>query len=264
MATEGRSFTNHPAVIDYKDNSYFFYHNGALNGGSGYQRSVSVERFVYGSDGSIPTMKMSTAGPPQLGTLDPYVRQEAETMAFSSGLKTETSSEGGIAVSFIDNGDYIKVKGVAFGSGAKAFKARVSSGTSGGKIELRLGSSSGTLVGTCNVPGTGGWSTWTTVVCNVSGATGTQDLFFKFTGGSGSLFNFDWWQFDDSSGTTSPGTPTVTSTTTQNPTSTTTMPAPTGSCAALYGQCGGDGYSGPTCCSSGTCKYSNQWYSQCL
>jgi hypothetical protein len=30
-----------------------------------------------------------------------------------------------------------------------------------------------------------------------------------------------------------------------------------GSCSALYGQCGGTGYSGPTCCSSGTCKYSN-------
>ncbi|CCA76684.1 probable endo-1,4-beta-xylanase B precursor [Serendipita indica DSM 11827] len=38
-----------------------------------------------------------------------------------------------------------------------------------------------------------------------------------------------------------------------------------GTCAAKWGQCGGQGYSGPTCCQSGsTCKYSNQWYSQCL
>jgi hypothetical protein len=37
-----------------------------------------------------------------------------------------------------------------------------------------------------------------------------------------------------------------------------------GSCAPLYGQCGGTGWSGPTCCSGGTCKSSNQWYSQCL
>src|SRR3982750_1545534 len=101
MATEGRSFTNHPAVIDYKGNSYFFYHSGALNGGSGYQRSVCVEQFNYGSDGSIPQMRMSTNGPAQIGTLNPYVRQEAETIAFSSGLKTETCSEGGMSVSFI-------------------------------------------------------------------------------------------------------------------------------------------------------------------
>jgi endo-1,4-beta-xylanase len=37
-----------------------------------------------------------------------------------------------------------------------------------------------------------------------------------------------------------------------------------GSCSALYGQCGGTGWTGATCCSSGTCKYSNAWYSQCL
>ena len=43
--------------------------------------------------------------------------------------------------------------------------------------------------------------------------------------------------------------------------------APTGgsgACSALYGQCGGIGFTGPTCCSSGTCKVSNSYYSQCL
>ncbi|KAH7029882.1 fungal cellulose binding domain-containing protein [Microdochium trichocladiopsis] len=37
-----------------------------------------------------------------------------------------------------------------------------------------------------------------------------------------------------------------------------------GSCAALYGQCGGEGWAGAKCCSAGTCKASNQYYSQCL
>ncbi|CAN9328037.1 unnamed protein product [Alternaria alternata] len=31
----------------------------------------------------------------------------------------------------------------------------------------------------------------------------------------------------------------------------------------LYGQCGGQGYSGPTTCASGKCVKSNEWYSQC-
>jgi arabinoxylan arabinofuranohydrolase len=39
------------------------------------------------------------------------------------------------------------------------------------------------------------WQTWTTVTCPVSGATGTQDLHLRFTGGSGYLFNVDWWRF---------------------------------------------------------------------
>jgi arabinoxylan arabinofuranohydrolase len=199
MPTQGMSFTNHPGIIDFNSTSYFFYHNGALPGGSGYTRSVAVESFRYNSDGTIPTIQMTTNGPPQVGNLDPYVRQEAETMAWSSGVETEVCSEGGIDLSYINNGDYTKIKGVAFGTGAKSFTARVASAASGGKIELRLGSVSGTLVGTCNVAGTGGWQTWTTVTCPVSGATGVQDLFFHFTGsGTDVLFNFNWWQFSQS------------------------------------------------------------------
>jgi acetylxylan esterase len=39
---------------------------------------------------------------------------------------------------------------------------------------------------------------------------------------------------------------------------------PTGACSSLWGQCGGNGWAGPKCCSQGTCKASNEWYSQCV
>ncbi|KAM0558000.1 hypothetical protein ACHAPJ_005166 [Fusarium lateritium] len=35
-------------------------------------------------------------------------------------------------------------------------------------------------------------------------------------------------------------------------------------CAAMWGQCGGDHFTGPTCCSGGSCKQVNQYYSQCV
>ncbi|KAF5341231.1 hypothetical protein D9611_006167 [Ephemerocybe angulata] len=53
-----------------------------------------------------------------------------------------------------------------------------------------------------------------------------------------------------------PAQPTTTSTTVTQP----TQPA---SGAVLYGQCGGQGWSGPTSCAQGTCKAVNDWYSQC-
>jgi len=34
-----------------------------------------------------------------------------------------------------------------------------------------------------------------TVSCPVNGATGTRDVFLRFAGGSGFLFNVNWWQF---------------------------------------------------------------------
>lgn len=195
MPTQGSSFTNHPGVIDFNGGSYLFYHDGALPGGGGYTRSVAVEKFSYNADGTIPTLSMTTTGAPQIGTLDPYVRQEAETIAWSSGIETEASSEGGRDVGWIENGDYLKVKGVAFGAGAGSFSARVASATSGGRIEVRLDSAGGPVVGTCTVAGTGGWQSWTTTTCPISGASGTHDLYLRFAGGSGNLFNMNWWQF---------------------------------------------------------------------
>ncbi len=55
-----------------------------------------------------------------------------------------------------------------------------------------------------------------------------------------------------------------TSTTSTSAKPTTTSGGSTGGTVGLYGQCGGIGYTGPTTCSSGTCKVSNDWYSQCL
>ncbi|KAG9024590.1 hypothetical protein FRB95_011327 [Tulasnella sp. JGI-2019a] len=62
------------------------------------------------------------------------------------------------------------------------------------------------------------------------------------------------------SGTPSTGTTTAVTTTT-TPSS---GGGGGGACSALYGQCGGVQWTGATCCSSGTCKYSNSYYSQCL
>jgi hypothetical protein len=198
MPTQGSSFTNHPGVIDYKGHSYFFYHNGALPGGGGFERSVAVEPFTYNPDGTIPQMNMTKKGAPRIDTLDPYQRQEAELIAWEVGVSTEVCSEGGLNVCNINNGDYIKVEGVNFGGGkgAKSVEFRVASAASGGTIEMHIGSTDGTLLGACTIPSTGGWQTWTTVSCPVSGAKGIQDLYFVYTGaGTGDLFNVDWWRF---------------------------------------------------------------------
>jgi arabinoxylan arabinofuranohydrolase len=195
MPTQGRAFTNHPGLCDYKGNTYFFYHNGALPGGGGFKRSVCVEQLEFNDDGTIPTINMTKEGAPQIGHLNPYDTVQAETICWESGIETEKCSEGGINVCDINDSDYIKIKGVDFGAGAASFEARVVSATNGGNIEIRLDSLTGTLVGTCPVSGTGDWQTWKTVSCSVSGASGVHDLYLKFTGGSERLFNFNWWRF---------------------------------------------------------------------
>ena len=195
MPTQGSSFTNHPGVVDYKGNTYFFYHNGALPDGGGFHRSVCVEQLKFKEDGTIPELKMTREGAPQIGHLDPYTTVQAETICWESGVETEVCSEGGIDVCQIENGDYIKIKGVDFGIGATSFEARAASATNGGNIEIHLDSATGKLVGTCSISGTGDWQKWETKSCAVSEANGVHDLYLVFTGDSGTLFNFNWWKF---------------------------------------------------------------------
>jgi len=212
MDGNGLSSGNHPGIIDFKGKSYVFGFNYAMTkfldpGTARERRSINLAELKYNTDGTIPKLPFwgsampSGPGVSQVGTLNPYERIEAETMAWSKGVTTEVSSEGGMDVASIENGDYIKIKGADFGMGAKTFDVRVASNTSGGNLELRLDSETGKLIGTCAVAGTGGWQTWATKSCEVTGASGIHDLFLVFKGGSGSLFNLNWWKFTAASTT---------------------------------------------------------------
>ena len=190
---QGGAFTNHPGIIDYKGKSYFFYHNARLPGGGGFARSVSVEEFEYNPDGAFSTIKLSNEGPKQLKYLDPFKKTKATVMCFESGVEVEKGDNGSLHVGYIENGDYIKIKGADFKDGAKKFIASVASNSNGGKIEVRLDKKDGILAGSYNVSGTDGWQNWETVECEVvSGAQNVHDIYFVFTGGSGYLFNFEW------------------------------------------------------------------------
>ncbi|NLY42933.1 MAG: family 43 glycosylhydrolase, partial [Clostridiaceae bacterium] len=173
MPRQGNSSTNHPGIIEYKGDYYLFYHNDWLPGGDSYHRSVCVEKLEFKEDGSISTISMTREGAPAIANLNPYARTEAETICWSSGVKTEPCNEGGMNVCDINDGDYIKVARVDFGDkGAAAFTAKVASGSGGGEIELRLDSADGEVIGTLPIGFTGGWDNWVTKTTSISGVTG--------------------------------------------------------------------------------------------
>jgi hypothetical protein len=120
---------------------------------------------------------------------------EAECYDDMLGVDTELSTEGTDNVGAINNGDWIKFEDVDADKGVKIFTARVASNVSGGSIELRTDSPTGTLKGTLIVANTGGWQNWETVTTTISEITGVQDLYLVFTGETGSLFNLNWVQF---------------------------------------------------------------------
>ena len=82
LPSQGRSFTDHPGVVDFKGKTYLFYHNGDLPGGDGFHRSVCVDEMKFNPDGSIVPMTMTKAGVASVATLNPFQRVEAETIAW--------------------------------------------------------------------------------------------------------------------------------------------------------------------------------------
>lgn len=59
----GNSNTNHQAIIDFKGQSYFIYHTGAIqpDGGS-FRRSVCIDKLFYNADGTMKRVIMTSEG----------------------------------------------------------------------------------------------------------------------------------------------------------------------------------------------------------
>ncbi len=132
--------------------------------------------------------------------------RQAEHYKTSSGVNkfSKTTAEGGQTVGDINNGDWIEFDPYKLNN-ATSFTARVSSGGSGGTLQLRTGSATGTVIGSATVAPTGGWETFTNVTGTISGApAGTTSLYLTFAGtGTGALFDVDSFTF--ATGTTSTG-----------------------------------------------------------
>ena len=123
---------------------------------------------------------------------------EAEAFTNQSGIQTENCSEGGSNVGYIENGDYTEYDQINFGTGKDKFDVRVASSTTGGNIEVVLDNLTGISLGKFPVKGTGGWQNWITVSNTISGVTGIHNVYLKYSGGTGFLFNVNWFRFYNS------------------------------------------------------------------
>ena len=198
MPQEGGAFTNHPGIVDFKGNTYFFYHNAALPGGSGFTRSVAVEQMSFNEDGSVQEMKMTDGIEEALKTLNPYIKNEAETIAWSEGVKSKENDVVGNFIVATRNNAFSKVREVDFrDKGASEFTARVGTTHNGDvSLEIRLDAVDGELIGTLEVPLTGGSDRWELVTTEVEKITGVHDVYFVFKGkASSEILYFDYWKF---------------------------------------------------------------------
>ena len=127
-------------------------------------------------------------------TRDAFSTIEAEAYDAMSGIV-----RSGGHIGYVDAGDWVKFSAVDFGEGAHSVAVRVAVAPdyAGRQVQFRLGSITGTLVGSLTVASTGSWSTFKTQEASIKGAAGVHDLYLVFSGGAG-VGNIDSFAFGNS------------------------------------------------------------------
>jgi hypothetical protein len=183
--------------------------DGRPNPNEGYHRSVSVDEMFYNADGTIKQVVCTNEGPKQIENFDPYDWYPALTSSKQKGIRSRSNFVQGkkaehVLIPLSSKEAWIRVSGVDFGTAATGFTVEASSAADGNKIEIRTGSATGTLAGTCTLKNTGNKNTYAENKCEVEGLKGiVNQLFLVFKGSQDSTMYVKAWGFEGS-GTTPP------------------------------------------------------------
>lgn len=203
MDRDGRSSGNHPGIVDFKGKTYVFGFNYYLNGldGSSHRerRSVAVTAINFRNDGFIlkrPFWYELEATEP-VDSLDPYKRQEAETIYWCEGVKTASYTGRGICIDSIRHGGFVQVAHVDFGNGATSLSLTAKANKSPGYIEVFVDEMFGNSpIATIRVNTRGKFTDYEAAITD--SPTGIHDLYFLFTSDTDvreNLMAVDYWQF---------------------------------------------------------------------
>lgn len=119
---------------------------------------------------------------------------QAEAYNTMSGILNK-----GTVIGNFDNGDWLQYNNVNLGTNGynNTFTANVAcdAANAGHTFQIRLDSTTGTIIGTITVPNTGGWTTFQTVSTTLTGGTGIQNIFVVGVSNTNGIADIDWYKF---------------------------------------------------------------------
>ena len=225
----GRGGNNHQGFAEFQGKWYAVYHDRRLAVASEHprsctkdgvcsadpnpdnHRSVSIDEITWNGNEMVP-LTFTREGPSQIIDFDPYQPYKALTSSKQRNVRSRTDWTSGQPVTHVltplaSKESWIRVSGVDFGKGAKKFSITGASVAEGNKVEIRTGSATGTLAGTCDIQRTSGWNDYADNECEVTGLSGkVEQLFIVFKGSADSTMGLIEWEFIGEGGKT-PDTP---------------------------------------------------------
>ncbi|MDE5648903.1 MAG: family 43 glycosylhydrolase, partial [Oscillospiraceae bacterium] len=179
---------NHHSIAELNGQLYLFYHSRPVEAAMGIEgnyRSPQVDKITMNGT-KMESVTGTMKGITQLKALNPYQKVQAETISNQAGINVQNT--GDTIITEVDKGDWISVSGVDFFNGTATLTVKAAS-KSGAAIKICTGSAKGTALGYVEVPASGG--TFTEITVPVNSISGTQDLFFVFSG----EVELDYWYF---------------------------------------------------------------------
>ena len=190
----GPMTNNHSHIFKFKEKYYIAYHAMYLQdyfGTKGGFRNVGIEEMQVDEENvNIPMVKATFKGPSQISPLNPFVLQQAETTAGTSGqVQFEAAGNlGNMAAKGKADKQCLMVKGADFSKQIpKKFEARVQGK---GSIDVYVNDLKGTPIVSLTCDG----KEWTTLSKKIKQKInkGTANIYFVFNGED---FLFDEWKF---------------------------------------------------------------------
>lgn len=201
--------TNHGSIIEYKGQSYAFYHNSILSGNP-WLRSICVDPLFYNADGTIQLVVQTREHGtpysehasliPGIIEVEDYDRggqgkaySDSEVMNNGNayrkdeGVDVEMNSPGNYNVGWTNGGEWLEYTVNVAENSIYTIKTVAASPNNNSSIRYKLDGSD--ITGSVVIPNTGGWQNYRTVSTKgISLDAGTHILqLFEETGG----FNID-------------------------------------------------------------------------
>ena len=148
------------------------------------------------SDPAASALTQSPPVEPVQQQTNQLIKIEAEEYTEQSGIELE-----GPGIGYFDNDDWLKYEAVDFGDGGHnsiMFNLAVGDSYAGGKIIVRVGSLSGTVIAEHTVKPTEGWTNYASQITAIDESiTGINDIYIQGSVSSGGIANIDYFIFDE-------------------------------------------------------------------
>ena len=167
-----------------------------------FNSTIDILKQLAGGNSGGPAPTPTNTPVPERSAFS-KIEAEEYTSKNSATMEEINTVAGGKGIGYIENGDSLTFKNINFGNGATGFTAYVASGiTVPTRIDIRLNSTTGTLLGTLEVSSTGGWNDYIEMSTSINRVTGKNDIVLVFSG----PVNIDWFVFSENSSIPTPTT----------------------------------------------------------